>query len=555
MGDLEKFTEFLYEGLTGYVYTPIKKKDNSWEQYFFQWPQQKQELHDFITTSKRDGDVYISPSIFSEKSSKKAAVKATRVAWVEFDGNAKDFRELPEPNMIVQSSTEDHLHCYWRIEETTGPVVEEINRRLTYYLEADSSGWDCSQVLRAPTTLNWKQKVQPKEVKLLKCLEGKNEFSLFDKAPEVKHPVAVLEYGDLLDPKTIEITNKDLEALVNTRVPGPNQRSSLLMFAAHALAEFGYSHLEIVSLLYHIDYRIKKFVGRADQLVRLSEIASIAVLKFERDNYVESYSPLEIINHELSLDWYFPGWLHSTGLMLLSGQPGVGKTQFSLDLGYRFATGGELLGKPGRSPLRVTMISGEMDIVELKYIFEHQRKDFTELSLWNQNLRVYAPEEMGLAKIEHIIKESTPHVVIIDSLSEIATDDLKESEARAIMKKLRSLKREYNCAFIIIHHNRKANDSNKKPRKLSDLYGSYIFGKLSETVISLWQEDGKNYIEVDVFKSRFGSRAPLRIKRSENLTFSLEQEVVEIVDTTNPFLADDPLRNGVGELPKSSGSN
>ena len=197
------------------------------------------------------------------------------------------------------------------------------------------------------------------------------------------------------------------------------------------------------------------------------------------------------------------------------------------------------------------MISGEMDIVELKYIFEHQRKDFTELALWNTNMRVYAPEEMGMNKIEHIIKESFPNVVIIDSLSELATDDLKESEARAIMKRLRKLKKDYNCAFIIIHHNRKANDSNKKPRKLSDLYGSYIFGKLSETVISLWQEDGKSYIEVDVFKSRFGSRFPLRIKRSENLTFSLEQEVIEIVGVENPFNGN-PLGVKENFLPESN---
>lgn len=550
MGDLEKFTEFLYEGLTGYVYTPIKKKDNSWEQYFFQWPQQKTQLLDFIETSKHDGDVYISPAIFSEKSSKKSAVKATRVAWVEFDGNAKDFKELPKPSMIVQSSTEDHLHCYWRIEETTGPVVEEINRRLAYYLEADSSGWDSSQVLRAPTTLNWKQKVQPKEVKLLRCVDELNDFKIFDKAPAVKSPVAVLEYEDLIDPKTIELST-ELANLVNNRMPGPNQRSSLLMFTAHQLAEAGHSHLEIVSLLYHVDYRIKKFVGRGDQLVRLSEIASIAILKHDLDNFVESYSPLEIIQHELSLEWFIPGWLHSTGLMLLSGQPGVGKTQFSLDLGYRFATGDSILGRAKTNPLRVTMISGEMDIVELKYIFEHQRKDFTELALWNTNMRVYAPEEMGMNKIEHIIKESFPNVVIIDSLSELATDDLKESEARAIMKRLRKLKKDYNCAFIIIHHNRKANDSNKKPRKLSDLYGSYIFGKLSETVISLWQEDGKSYIEVDVFKSRFGSRFPLRIKRSENLTFSLEQEVIEIVGVENPFNGN-PLGVKENFLPESN---
>jgi len=545
VSDLENFTQFLYEGLVGYVYAPIKKKDNSWIQNFYQWPQQKEELHAYIQTSSREGDVYISPSMFSEKSSKKSAVKATRVAWVEFDGKTSDWKGLPKPNLIVQSSTEDHLHCYWRIPESTGPVVEEINRRLTYYLGADSSGWDSCQVLRPPGSLNWKQKLQPKTVKLVHLQDGLNDLPVFDKAPEVKEPVTTIEYDSLIDPKTIELT-KELQGTVNEKMPGANQRSTLLMFTAHALAEHGLDHLKIVSLLYVMDCRIKKFVGRGDQLVRLSEIASIALLKVQSDNFVESYSPLEIINHELRLEWYIEGWLHSKGQMLLSGEPGVGKTQFALNLAYHLATGTSILERQFVSPLKVTVISLEMGVVELKYIFEKQEKDYTEKGKWNDNVLVYAPDEASLSKMESIIVESSPDVVVIDSLSEMAQDDMKESEARTIMRWFKRMRVDYGVAFIVIHHNRKANDSNKRPRKLSDLYGSFVFGKLSETVISMWAEDGKPHIEIDSMKVRFGTKQPLFISRTDNLTFELVKDAI-VGSTSNGTLDhiinfSDPLR-------------
>ena len=546
MGDLEKFTEFLYGDLTGYVYAPLKKKDNSWTPNFFQWPGQKDELHSFIQTHTREGDVYISPAIFSEKSSKKSAVKATRVAWVEFDGKTKDFGELPEPSMIVQSSTEDHLHCYWRIPETTVEVVEDINRRLTYHLQADSSGWDANQVLRPPTTLNWKFKLKPKEVKLQYISDVEVSFSTFDKAPPVRAPVEVISYDELLDPKEIKLLPA-LEDQIYKQMPVQGKRSSYLMSTGHLLAENDYSQLEIITLLYVVDCRIKKFVGRGDQLQRLSEIASIALSKIEEENYVQSYSPLEIVNHELSLEMVIPGWLHSRGQMILSGAPGVGKTQFSLDLAYRLSVGQTILGKTPALPQKVAVISLEMDVVELKYIFERQAKGFDNLKLWNENVKIYSFDEGSLTAFEKVLQESKPNIVIIDSLSEMSNEDLKEAEARAIMRWFKKMRRTYGCAFIVIHHNRKANDNNKKPRKLSDLYGSFVFAKLSETVVSLWQDEGKEVIELDVLKARFGDKPTTSLLRTEHLTFRLVEsgEKVSVGEPIHNPLLDfgDEVRN------------
>lgn len=539
MRDLEKFTEFLYGDSVGYVYTATKKGID-WNQYFYFWPQQREELHDFIRTTKSDADVYVAPSLFSEKSSKKTAIKTTSVVWVEFDGQAGiSFKGIREPDVIVQSSTSTHLHCYWKIEPSSVAVVEEINRRLTYHLGADYSGWDAGQVLRPPETINWKT-VKGKPVTLSKFDPGEvNSFATFDKAPTVRDPIATLTYEQLLDPTTIKLPDELKTKIFRETPVEQGGRSTFLMSTGHLLAENNYSYEEIVSLLYAADCRIKKFVGRADQLVRLGEIASIALFKYEAENTVETYSPLDILRLEDNLEWIQEKWLHSRGLVIVSGAPGVGKTQFTFDLAYRLATGKDYLGKTINAPVAVNYWSLEMDLTETKYVLEHQVKEYGQDEQWNKNLRVIALDEFSFQMLEKSIERNRPAVIFIDSLSELFTGDSNEQEAKQLMRWFKKMRRNYKCSFVIVHHNRKAQDSNKAPNKLSDLHGSYIFAAKAETVISLWCPDPTkpNELELFVLKARFDRSEMLKIRRTENLTFVRRGELTSVsVVPDNPLI-------------------
>jgi len=545
MTDLEQFLDFLYGQAEGYAYSPVKVKD-AWHQEFFQMPNERVQLINHVLASAIIGDVYISPALYSEKKVSKQTVSFAQVVWIEFDGK-KDlsYHDVVKPDTIVQTSTSKHIHAYWRIEPTTSfELIENINRRLTYYFEADSSGWDATQVLRPPGTVN--HKYSPTlPVGLLKCAEGKvHDFAAFDIAPEIKPTPADFTYDDLLDPELIYkehaipliLKNRNRRELVL-----PGNRSTFLMQTGHLLAEEGLDFKEILTLLYEVDCRIKKFPGRSDQLLRLSEIASIALAKFEVENTVAFYTPNEIINHKSNLKWIIEGWLHTQGIMILSGEPGVGKTQFCLDLAYRLATNKKILTKPP-TLASVMFISLEMTVEELQYIFSLQSRDFNEdKEQWDRNLKVFAQDELNYTLIEKAVREHRPQVIIIDSLSELCLDEMKELEARKVMTWLKKMRRQFNVAEIIIHHNRKAQDGNKKPRKLSDLYGSFIFGKLSETVLSLWQDDGKSYLELHSLKTRFGKKDVIHLERSENLTFTKKADIKLDVSGTsstkhNPLL-------------------
>lgn len=529
MGDLTNHIDFLFGKDKGYIYSPIKRKTGEWIPKWFSYPLERGNLIDWITIESRESDVYLSPGLWKEKKITPESIDHYNVAWIEFDGQEQPkWKDVPEPDYIVQTSTTTHQHCYWKLEEpiTNAETIENINRRLTYYLEADSSGWDYQQVLRPPETVNYKHNVPTKQVKLV---EKVHRLSAFDAAPEIAKPIPVFTYDSLLTVEEVLKAHQlplKLQKRIKDEIVVHPHRSEFLMATGHFLAEAGLEPIEIVTCLYHIDCRIKKFVGREDQLRRLSEIASIAVFKVQRALYASVYKPFEIITNKSELNWVWNKFMHETSMSILTGQPGVGKTQLALDWSYRWASGLPVLGFEIQHPLRVAILSLEMDVIELQYIYKHHSLGFQNHELWNQNCFIIAPDIEGdLRSTTKTLQDIKPNILIIDSISELATEDLaSESEAREVMKWMKYTRKSLNLAIMAIHHNRKASDANKKPRKLSDLYGSYLFAKATDTVFSLWKEEGRDFEELDTLKCRYDRPYSFNLERSPHLTFEMKVE-------------------------------
>jgi predicted ATP-dependent serine protease len=167
-------------------------------------------------------------------------------------------------------------------------------------------------------------------------------------------------------------------------------------------------------------------------------------------------------------------------------------------------------------------MSLEMDIRTLRYIFTHHKAEWKEPS---QRLFVI-DEQAPLSKYEKLIEQMHPTVVMIDSLTELLDidDDVSpDIKARRVMRWCRRIRRQYQTAIVLIHHNRKATEGNKKPKSLSDLAGSFQFGKDSDTVVQLWQ-DFKG-LEFSTVKTRFGPKLEFQIVRNSNLWYSRKDEV------------------------------
>ena len=550
MDDLDYYLDVLFDGLEGYVYSPVKTP-TSWDQNFFSYPQERPKLIEHIKSQSAIGDVYISPAVYKSKVANKESIKALQCIWVEFDGMEQiKFRNVADPSMIVQTSMSSHVHCYWRTDRLNQQAVEDYNRRLHYYLEADYSGWDATQLLRPPGTFNYKRSLPTSLV-----LKNQVQYKLdsFDQIPEVPAPqVYLLEEADLLNPHDVlgdHPMSAKLRKMIKKEEPVEPYRSSFLARLANELAEEGLNHAEIVTLLKVADERIGKYKGRSDQLLRLTQLAEYALHKLEADEAIEVYTAEEILSREENLTWIYPGILHTTGQAILSSAPGVGKTQFLCQMAYHLENNLRFLGYQSNQKHKVFFMSLEMRWLEIKYILQHHKNEWEHPAKFK-----LIDEQSSLVRYEDLIDEHAPTVVMIDSLSEILDNEEKaDLEAKKIMRWIRKIRRRYGLAVIIIHHNRKATEGNKKPKNLSDLAGSFIFGKDTDTVLQLWREldrSGKlKHLELSAVKARYGPNFAFNISRNENLWFTRIDSVSNQAGTDSTDSAGDSEQLPPGDRP------
>lgn len=523
MDQLDTYLDILFDGLTGLVYSPVKTIEGNWETHWFEYPTERQRLREHIES--KVGDVYLSLATYNERRATKDSIKKLQVAWAEYDGQERiDFKQVPIPSAIVQTSSASHVHCYWRIDPNNQGAVEDINRRLTYYLGADNTGWDATQLLRPPGTTNWKHNLP---VFLADSSGGKYELSTFEHVPEVKStPVEITDVKELLSLQ--EVLKKHtlplkLLKMIKKEEPDKGARSSFLAKLALELAEEEFNHTEIVSLLRHADERVGKYSGRADQLKRLSQLADFAIIKTVAEDEVVVYTPEYVLSHVESLQWILPNWLHTHGMMIVAGAPNIGKTQFIMQMAYCLSEGERFLGYQAPTKQKVMVWSLEMDIRSLKYIMEHQREEWNHMPEF-----LIIDEEASWTRYEDLIDQNNVNVVMVDSLTELHDEsaDNANTEARRIMRWCRKVRRRYNVAIILIHHTRKPTEGNKRPNKLSDFIGSQDIGRVVETGLMLW-EDSKG-IELSAVKARFAKKGPVGyLDRNKNLWYTRRENASE----------------------------
>jgi P4 family phage/plasmid primase-like protien len=166
---------------------------------------------------------------------------------------------LPQPTAVVVSSP-GREQLYWRLSMPVPPEVgENLNRRLAYAMEADTSGWDLSQLLRPPGTRNYKYEGTPTvEVEdLEKIAYDADEFDkLLPPLPEAmkENEHATNEDGDeppvQLDPEALRVWRGERPKLKDD---GRIDRSRSLVKIGRVLYDAGANRAVIVKALQERD--------------------------------------------------------------------------------------------------------------------------------------------------------------------------------------------------------------------------------------------------------------------------------------------------------------
>jgi hypothetical protein len=139
---------------------------------YFKWPGEAHAAEQWLRAeSDRSRCAYVCAHLINEPTAEEKAqgIKPRRVKvnaapmlalYVDGDG-ASIPTTLPRPTAIVQSSP-GRDQAYWRLTRAIDPARgEQLNKRLAYAMGADTSGWDLTQLLRAPDTRNHKYEDRP----------------------------------------------------------------------------------------------------------------------------------------------------------------------------------------------------------------------------------------------------------------------------------------------------------------------------------------------------------------------------------------------------------
>lgn len=575
--ELSEFFQSIWGDHSGFAYVPVKEvTSEKWETHFFQWPLQKKDIIKHVLEYTPVAEVYFGPALYIQATQPVPEnIKGTSVLWTEFDGNAPKGGvlgdKIPHPTMRVMSSNEGHEHLYWHLDyfETDREQIENTNRSIAYTLQADSSAWDSTQILRPPGTKNHKR---DRIVRTISTSASKYSTEFFTSLPIpkqlTKDQIVLAEVPEIIS--VIAKFKWDTEEFLFFRKNdmATGTRSSALMRLAYICAEMRMSDEEAYSILRNADDRWGKFKGRRDQDKRLLDLVNRARHKYPINpeaiiDGLQVFNWQELLDLEVYVDWLIPGILQRQGIMIVSGKPGVGKTQLTMQALIHIALGKSLLGWDITQPRKVAFVSMEMGTAEIKVFMTHMSKILSpeEMLLLSQNFLIIPighsllfDDNADRKKIEQFVATHHPEVVGFDSLSKTTMSSLEEQAVKQVMDFADHIRMDYDCSIIFVHHDRKGQVGNKRPKNLEDVYGSFYITATATTVIGMWNNDRTYEIEINYLKVRLAEapKTQVVLRTREGLSFeevspsAILQAAMDTEDNEKPKRKEqEPVINGV----------
>jgi len=487
------------QGITGYVFVS-QKVGGTWKDTPLKFdPNSSKQIHEIRKTLKSledlPGDLYWCPNVFQGPHRRRELVSQGKFLYADLDAvNPEEIDEHLRPT-IAWKSSEHRYQALWKLEEPLKTnQLEEINRRLTYTIQADKSGWDLTQVLRIPGTMNYKY--QPPEKGELLWEDGpvyklddllpyltEEEANLISESQRMATFIHLLKkYKDKIPPKIYQLLQYPPKE-VNKRV---GKRSDILWRIEHELIKARIPLDDIVELIRLSAWN--KYRGRKDEQKRIHiEVSKIyeafvagetpkkpstGDISVELLDFTPVVKPIsEYESQEINWLWY--PYIPKGGITILDGDPGVGKTYLSLALVAHLSSGQALPGEVDirdgnqgtghRKPEKVLYMTAEDDPgLTLRPRLELMRANLPNILICEGTLasdgNTVEPLDLstteGLETLAALCEKYKPALIIIDPfVAFIGRADInKANEVRPVMTPLNLLARKYDVAILLIRH-------------------------------------------------------------------------------------------------------
>jgi hypothetical protein len=171
-----------------------------WNQDWFTWPSQQDEIADRVTALAQSVNTYFSAYLFSERNHARQYVLPTN-RTITSDLDEANVDDLPlTPTVLLGTSAYKH-HGFWTIREPVEPdVLEILSRKLTYAIPlADRSGWPLGRFVRFPNTFNFKYPEGPQPVVVRAASLNTYDLRDLELLHDAPPSTLVQEYADFIE--------------------------------------------------------------------------------------------------------------------------------------------------------------------------------------------------------------------------------------------------------------------------------------------------------------------------------------------------------------------
>lgn len=510
----------------GYVFLPWIAAENasstrrkeSWEEgKAFMWPRDREQILIHLRKHAED-DLYFSVQMFAGRVRRSEDVLVTRCLYADLD--EVDPRTIPEhlkPTHAWQTSPGRYA-AVWETSgyqhEATEPGME--NHKLTAFLGADPSGWDTTQLLRVPGSVNNKAEVVkankgPTTGKVIWQDREIHSWDKFESLPEVEnvHSISV----DTLSEELLEGVDRHavwakvrlkvssvVRGYMRMRDTEDLDRSDVLWQINCDLAEAGCSLAEIVSICRASIWN--KYDGRQDELKRLF-IEATKALNEKQKRTEDGFEPLEPEEggekpklEELKPwweddaylnapepEWLVEGLIPRGGCGFIAGIPKSMKSWLALDLGISLSNGIPFLDYASPKAVNVLYIQQEdpTSVVLSRHRIVAGSKAPQHVPggpVRAQNGALYMIVQSGFigsdmgwqAWLDEAVETKNIDLVIFDTLATVAngTDIDKGNEIKQkMLDPIKVIARTHNCSMLFVHHMRKSAGSDRAGQNMS----------------------------------------------------------------------------------------
>lgn len=440
-------------------YVCVSSKKDRWSDRSFAYDNDlRKNLRDWMD-KRPDHDLYFSPLPYKQPGRNKEHVARSRLLWSDID-------EAPtstvKPSILWESSPGRHQGLWLMPKQMEPDRAAELSRQLAYYIGADRGGWDLTQVLRIPGTINNKYANRP-TVKL--CHFNK----------DVLHEVPQ---------RAIDKWSKTIPRSLFRLIEGPAQvghRSDMLWRLEHELCDLGIPLPDVIEILRNSDWN--KYRGRRDEDERFA--AEMEKIRGDRDTKrVRTRTDdvtLRVVDYSelMGSSAGTPGWMIRDYWMkgsngIIAGEPKSFKSTLSMDMLFAVASDTKFLGEYdveyGGPVLIVQNENADWIMKDRLEKLAYNRGEVGNIRTangrklrveWARNLPMFFVNQQGftlddaanLAALEELIQRIKPVAIKLDPLYLMFAGDVNSAkELNPVLNWCLGIKQEYGCSVLLVHH-------------------------------------------------------------------------------------------------------